>query len=169
MGVTIHFEGKLYGEAGYSILLENIRNFAATEGWLVENLPEAERSLRRVREGRDWDYVGLTKGLIVYPHDDCEPLQFEFDENFYAQQYCKTQFAGAQVHVAIVRLLRSLRSSFEVLNVEDEGEYWDSGDEETLVGHMQSIDAHIARLVVEKPNCRVAVRLPSLRIVDVIY
>jgi hypothetical protein len=169
MGVTIHFEGKLKGGAEYSSLLDIVRNFAALQGWPVEDLSESERSLQRVRDEQDCDYVGITKGLIVYPHAECEPLILEFDESFYIQEYCKTQFAGPQVHMAIVRLLRSLHSSFEVLNVEDEGEYWDSGDEETLVGQMQSIDAQIASWVVEKPNCRVAVRLPSLRIVDVIY
>ncbi|MEQ9506606.1 MAG: hypothetical protein RLO80_10085 [Hyphomonas sp.] len=169
MGVTIHFEGKLNSEGSYSTLLESVRNFAARQGWPAEDLPEAERSLKRVRDDQNWDYVGLTKGLLVYPHDDCEPLSFEFDENFFIQQYCKTQFAGAKVHTAIVGLLRSLQPLFATLKVEDEGEYWDSSDEPTLVGHMESIDAQIARLVVEKPNCRVAVRLPSLRIVDVIY
>ncbi len=168
MGVTIHFDGKLNSDAGYSALLENVRGFSSRHGWPVEDLSEAQRSLRRVRDELDWDYVGLTKGLIVYPHNQCEPLRFEFDENLYIQEYCKTQFAGPQAHIAIVRLLRSLQSFFTTLKVEDEGEYWDSGDEQALAGHMQSIDAQIARLVAEKPTRQFAVRLPSLRIADVI-
>ena len=163
MGVTIHFEGNLNGEVAYSTLLQNVRDFAARHGWPAEDLLEAQRSLKRVRDEQDWDYVGLTKGLIVYPHDECEPLRFEFDENFYIQECCKTQFDGPQVHIAIVRLLRSIHSLFAALNVADEGEYWHSGDEPALASHMHSIDDQIARLVAEKPTRQVAVRLPSLR------
>lgn len=168
MGVTVHFEGKLNGEAEYSTLLENVRNFSSRHRWPVEDLAEAQRSLRRVRDEQDWDFVGLTRGIVVHPHGHCEPLRFEFDENFYIQEYCKTQFAGPKVHIAIVQLLRSLQSLFAKLTVEDEGEYWDSGDEPVLARHMQSIDSQIARLVAEKPTRQFAVRLPSLRIADVI-
>jgi hypothetical protein len=168
MGVTIHFEGILRDEAAYSALLGQVREFSARQHWSVAELLEARRPLSRVRNEEAWDYVGLTRGIIVHPHDNSEPLRFEFDEKLYIQEYCKTQFAGPEIHMAIVNLLRLLQPLFEALNVEDEGEYWDTSDASGLSGHMKWVDAQIARLVSEKPSRRTAVRLPSLRIVDVI-
>ncbi len=168
MGVTIHFEGELNGEAGYAALLWRVRDFSLRHKWRVEELVEGERSLKRVRNGQAWDYVGPTKGLIVHPHDNSEPVRFEFDENYYIQEWCKTQFAGPAVHIAIVELLRSLQPQFLMLNVEDEGEYWDTSDASALSRHIQTVDTQIKRLVAEEPSRQVAVRLPSSRIADVI-
>ena len=168
MGVTIHFEGTLCEEAAYSALLGQVRDFSARQRWSVAELPEARRSLRRMRDEEPWDYVGITRGLIVHPHDNSEPLRFEFDEELRIQEYCKTQFAGPEMHIILVKLLRSLQPLFEALYVEDEGEYWDTSDALVLSGHMTWIDAQIARLVSENPSRRAAVRLPSLRIIDVL-
>jgi hypothetical protein len=168
MGVTIHIEGKLRGASDYEALLRQVRDFASSQRWSTEEIHEAQRCLERVRNEQDWDYIGLTKGIVVYPHDDAEPLRFEFDDNLYIQEYCKTQFAEPSVHVSIVELMRALQPLFETLSVEDEGEYWDTRDKSLLSHHMHRVDAQIAQLVAEKPSRQVAVRLPSGRIVDLI-
>ena len=168
MGVTIHFDGKLLGSSEYDALLRQVRDFASSQKWPTEDIYEAQRSLERVRNEQDLDYIGLTKGIIVYPHDKAEPLRFEFDDNLYIQEYCKTQFAGPSVHVAIVELMRLLQPLFETLSVEDEGEYWDTSDTSLLSHHMNRVDVAIAQLVAEKPSRQVAVRLPSGRIADLI-
>lgn len=168
MGVTIHFDGKLLGASEYDALLRQVRDFASSQSWPTEEIHEAQRSLERVRNEQDWDYIGLTKGIVVYPHDNAEPLRFEFDDNLHIQEYCKTQFAGPSVHVSIVELMRLLQPLFEILSVEDEGEYWDTNDRSLLSHHMHRVDVQIAQLVAEKPSRQVAVRLPSGRIADLI-
>jgi hypothetical protein len=168
MGVTIHIEGKLLGASEYDALLHQVRGFASSQRWPTEEIHEAQRSLKRVRDEQDWDYIGLTKGIIVYPHDNAEPLRFEFDNDLHIQEYCKTQFAGPSVHVSIVELMRLLQPLFETLSVEDEGEYWDTSDTSLLSHHMRWVDVQIAQLLAEKPSRQVAVRLPSGRIADLI-
>jgi hypothetical protein len=121
-----------------------------------------------VRDEEDWDYIGLTKGIVVHPHDNAEPLRFEFDDNLYIQEYCKTQFAGPSVHISVVELLRLLERLFEALPVEDEGEYWHTSDPSLLSNHMRRVDVQIAQLAAEKPSCQVAFRLPTGRIIDLI-
>jgi hypothetical protein len=166
MGVTIHIDGKLFGASEYDALLHQVREFASSHRWPMEEIHEARRFLERVRNEQDWDYIGLTKGIVVYPHDDAEPLRFEFDDNLYIQEYCKTQFAGPAVHVSIVELMRLLEPLFETLCVNDEGEYWDTCDTSLLSQHMHRIDVVIAQLIAERPSRQVAVRLRSGRIVD---
>jgi hypothetical protein len=75
MGVTIHIDGKLLGASEYDALLHQVREFASSHRWPMEEIHEARRFLERVRNEQDWDYIGLTKGIVVYPHDDAEPLR----------------------------------------------------------------------------------------------
>jgi hypothetical protein len=164
MGVTIHIDGKLLGASEYDALL--VREFASSPRWPMEEIREAQRVLERVRNEQDWDYIGLTRGIVVYPHDNAEPLRFEFDDNLYIQEYCKTQFAGPSVHVSIVELMRLLQPLFETLWVQDEVEYWDTSDLSLLSQHMHRVDVVITQLVAENPSRQVAVRLPSGKIVD---
>src|SRR5215470_3438078 len=156
MGVTIHIERKLLGASEYDALLCQVRDFASSQRWTTEEIHEAQRSLERVHDEQDWDYIGLTKGIVVYPHDNAEPLRFEFDSNLYIQEYCKTQFAGPSVHVSIVELMRLLQPLFETLSVEDEGEYWDTSDISLLSYHIHRVDVQIAQLVTEKPSRQAA-------------
>jgi hypothetical protein len=168
VGVTLHIEGKLLGEEEYNALVCSVRDFALRHHWPTEEICDAQRSLQRVRNEQDWDYEGLTRGIVIHPHESAEPLRFEFDETLYIQEFCKTQFAGPEVHISIIELIRTLQPLFETLTVEDEGEYWNTMDPSLLSGHMRSVDEQIARLIAEKPSRQAAVRLPSQRIVDVI-
>src|SRR6267378_1716568 len=123
MGVTIHFEGKLKRPEAYQTVLATARRF---------------------REEKDWDYVGPVKGVVLYPHENSEPVRLEFDSELYIQEYTKTQFAQIEVHLLLVELLKKIEPYFEQLIVFDEGEYLEQSDE------------------YQGP-----VRLPSKRIVDV--
>lgn len=66
-------------------------------------------------------------------------LQFYGDSTDKTSKEClymlsvKTQFAGWQTHLFIVHLLKYLSGKyFSELNVSDEGEYWETGNEEIL-------------------------------------
>src|SRR5258708_40272263 len=45
-----------------------------------ESLPieSEQKTLLRVRDEGDWDYCGPVKSVLIYPHDDCDPVRFEF-------------------------------------------------------------------------------------------
>lgn len=168
MGITIHFEGRLNGEAEYEALLARVQEFASSAAWPREIIPAQKRMLKRVRDARDWDYIGITKGIVVQPNKNTDPLRFEFDDKLYIQEYCKTQFADPSVHISVVELLRTLQPLFASLSVDDEGEYWETGDRAILIGHMQWVDGRIAEMIAEEPTRKSAVRLDSGRIADVI-
>ena len=112
MGVTIHFEGQLIGEHAYDAVGRLARDFAREKHWPVTDIPAAQRELQRVRNEQDWDYVGVTRGLQLLPHPDCEPLRLEFDEQLYIQEYTKTQFAPVDVHVEIASFLHLIQPQF---------------------------------------------------------
>jgi hypothetical protein len=166
MGVTIHFEGRLRGSASYHRVLAVAQAFATRHGWASEPIDEAEATLLRVRDEQDWDYTGPTRGLALHPHDECDPLRLEFDRDLYVQEFVKTQFAPVETHVKVVELFRLVAPEFESLQVEDEGEYWETSDLKTLQQHVGTCLRVLEDELKARPDHHGPVRLPTGRIVD---
>ncbi len=168
MGVTIHFEGCLREVAAYENVIQAAKVFAAREGWSWQAINEARTKLERVRDEKDWDYVGPTRGMVLYPHQNSEPLRLEFDASGFVQEYIKTQFAPTSTHITVVELLKEIAPQFLNFTVEDEGEYWESGELETLDRHRDACFRALDEMLANDPHLRGPVRLSNGRIADLI-
>jgi hypothetical protein len=168
VGVTIHFEGRLKHPKAYPLLLDALQEYAATRHWPVTQIPEQHRTLRRVRDEKDWVYSGATFGLVLQPDENADPLRFEFDQHYFVQEFIKTQFAGPNLHIVIVELFRSILPYFYKLNITDEAEFWETGDANRLAEHMQNCHRALQELLAKDPEAKGPVRLPDGRIVDII-
>jgi hypothetical protein len=168
MGVTIHFEGRVKGATAYSLLIDELREFAASHNWKCEELAKSNAVLKRVRDKKPWDYSGPTFGLQLWPHQACDPLRFEFDRDYYVQEFVKTQFAGEETHIAIVELFRRIQFFFEGLKIHDEGEFWDTSDDNVLAQHIQHCNEALQEMLAKNPKAKGPVRLPDGRIADYI-
>ena len=166
MGVTIHFEGHLSSDEALANVLAAAQAYADGQRWPHELIACTEARLSRVRNEEDWDYIGPTRGIVLFPHADSEPVRLEFDRDLYIQEFTKTQFAGTTVHINVVGLLRCLAPHFASLIVDDEGEYWDTSDQELLKGHFQAFYRALQAELPNYPGAKVKVRLPSGRIAD---
>jgi len=166
LGVTIHFEGQLSDETAYRNLIAGAEVFARERSWLTEPLESEETTLLRVRDEKEWDYRGPVKGMLIYPHEDCEPVRLEFDRTLYIQEYTKTQFAGAQIHVEVLELLTVIKPFFFTFKVEDEGEYWETGDLQLLSEHMDRVHNVIQEELEKNPSAQTKLKTPSGRIID---
>jgi hypothetical protein len=168
MGVTIHFEGQLISEGAYQDLVGLVSSIAEANGLRTEPIESAEVTLLRVRDERGCDYTGPVKGIVVFLHDDCDPLRLEFDKDLYVQEFTKTQFAGPEYHLKVIELLRTVQPLFRELMVDDEGEFWDTGDRTVLQYHFMTIEKMLADLLKENPSARVKVKEPNGKIIDII-
>ena len=168
MGVTIHYEGKLRDTAAYTAVISAAEKYAVARGWPAQQFSTSEASLSRVKDEQDWDYVGPTKGIELQPHDNCEPVRLEFDENLYIQEYTKTQFAPLQVHIDVVGLLSALAPHFSELSIYDEGEFYESGDELQLRRHIDHCNFALEDHLAQDKTLTGPVRLPSGRILDLV-
>ena len=175
MGLTIHYQGQLESDAAYAAFVAAAEKFAAAQGWPAHPISETKKQMTRTLQPEDPDadeyedvYVGPTRGLYLLPHPECEPLNFEFDEHLFMQDWCKTQFAGAAVHAQIIRLLRETESLFAMLDVQDEAELWDNGDLAALEHTFAYTRGDSERTAAEMPGSSIAVLTPSGRILDVL-
>jgi hypothetical protein len=95
------------------------KNFAERNRWKYFEFQEDSKLLERVKDEKDWNYEGSTKGLQLQPDLDSDPLILEFDEDLYVQEFCKTQFADINIHVLIIDLLKQIQPYFDNLIVEE--------------------------------------------------
>ena len=168
MGVTVHFEGTLKSTQALSSLLLRIEEIALAETLLTERFENTEVKLGRVREEQPWEYVGPTKGIVLYLHEDCEPLRLEFDRELYVQEWVKTQFAGVAIHIRLIQILREIEGFFRTFAVNDEGEYWESENKAVLTEHIRRCNEAIAEFAAQNPHSRVKVKEPNRRLTDLI-
>ena len=168
MGVTIHFEGQLTDEAAFDSLVETASKYAQSLKWDVETINEAETTLYRVVDESDVNYVGPTKGLLIHPDPNSEPLRLEFDKDLVIQEYVKTQFAPIAIHKQVVGLLQELQAYFRELEVIDEGEYFESGDDSVLAHHFERFFEVHRQYLEESDKYQGPVRTEGGRILDLV-
>lgn len=166
MGITIHFEGKLLNEQAFDELMTEISAIAAINGWQANSIFLKKAQLNRVQNKKTTLYVGSTKGLEVLLHDNCEPFRLEFDENLFIQEFTKTQFAPEQVHMDISTLLHKITPYFESLQVIDEGEYFETENDEILHHNRSRCFELFEEHLAKDSTLRGPVKLPGGRIAD---
>lgn len=167
MGITIHFEGRLKDEASLEAVLGLTKRFCDERSWPYEAINQPHVTLNRVRDEKDWNYVGPTKGIEVQPHENSEPFRLEFDKDLYVQEYTKTQFAPVDIHLGLVELLQQLAPYFASLEVIDEGEFFETSDRATLEGHLNRCFELLDEYLAQQDKYYGPIRLESKRIVDV--
>ena len=133
---------------------------------IFEKFDFPSKTLYRVIGEEESEYNGPVQGIKIQPSENTDPLWIEFDEHFYVQDFCKTQFADVEVHVKIVELLRRIEFCFEYLNVEDEGEYWQTENKENLQQLIDDCFNAIEEAVKENQNLTGPYRLQDGRITD---
>jgi len=166
MGVTIHFEGKLKSQDSFQTVISIAKQFAQTNELNFSTFQEDNKLLSRVKDEVDWDYNGSTMGILIKPDENCDPLNIEFDCDYYIQEYCKTQFADISVHILVIDLLRQLEPNFDILTVFDEGEYWETSDIALLQSHFDNCFKAIEEAKQDDKSLEGPFRLGDGRIVD---
>ncbi len=129
MGLSIHYSGRIKDAALIPSLIEEVQDLCSILQWNYHLYNDEN-----------------VKGISFSPAK-CEPVFLTFSGNnkLYSPvllQYnispattisVKTQFAGIEVHKAVIKLLKHLKEAyFSAFELSDEGGYWDNLDEEKL-------------------------------------
>lgn len=135
MGLVFHYRASIHSDTAINELITEVKDIACVLKW-------------KYRVIRDNDI----RGIVVSPKK-CEPLHLTFspnlklctclaveyfkpDDPYYYWAFTKTQFAGPDTHIALLKLLKYLSDKyFSEIEVLDEGEYWGKWDEKLLAMH----------------------------------
>ncbi len=129
MGLSIHYSGSIKDKVLIPQLTEEVQEICTILNWRWQLTKEEH-----------------IKGISFTP-PECETLCLTFSESgelvsrikllYHIQPptviSVKTQYAGIEIHIAIIKLLKYLSGRyFTSFELNDEGGYWESGDETVL-------------------------------------
>jgi hypothetical protein len=168
MGVSIHYRGKIADIRTIEVLCDELALVADKMGWTCTHLDDdwskpPDAAIEVTEKGAQITGHLSLKGIAFSIHPKCEFLRFFFDA---AGNLCdpvsmtlicegvlkpedawidvKTQFAGPETHIWIVGLLKYIQEHYlPDLQVRDEGEFWETGNHETLKEKMNLINEKI--------------------------
>ncbi len=190
MGVKIRYRGTLRDPGQIDAMGDDVRALVEPWGWEVRPCEIASRRVRvtaqaggahagRAVAGRMLGEF-RARGFVLLAHFACEPLPFLVETHsgllvdletppegseIQAGAAVKTQFAPADVHERVCRLLYEIRERFIAdLDVTDEGEYFRSGDPERLEEARRAVERQLAERATEAATrgaaWRVGFRVP---------
>ncbi len=133
MGLTFHYTAKIRRQELIDEMTAEVEDIARSLKWKYHIIDDDQ-----------------LKGIVVSP-EECEPLGLTFtpngklcsivnvivnkpDDEFYYSGFTKTQFAGPDTHIALLKLLHYLSEKyFSEIEVYDEGLYWGTWDKKILL------------------------------------
>ena len=159
MGLTLHYQGKINDIGQIEALQQEVQDICETMQWTYQmktmnfKLPPSIMQHHGIEEYEDM----VINGISFSPHPDSEYVQLYFSQQgilvnplslIYVDSntnplsiiscFTKTQFAGPEIHIAIVKLLKYLDEKYQLsLSVDDEGEYWEHLDKTRLYNNFE--------------------------------
>lgn len=160
MGLSIHYNGKFNREAVLFDMITEVKDIVETFDWKYRVYQKAFPLKNNENQLHD----GKIYGISFMP-PNCETISLCFLSNYRMSSFMhikfyghseneppsdylymlstKTQYAGPDIHKTIIELFRYLekRNYFSELNLVDEAEYWETGDEKILEQQFKKYDA----------------------------
>jgi hypothetical protein len=133
MGLTFHYTGRIRQYALINKMTAEAEDISRSLGWKYNIIDDDK-----------------LKGILLSP-ERSDPLSLTFapngrlcsilsvmvnepDDPFYYSAFTKTQFAGPDTHIALLKLLHYISNKyFSEIEVNDEGLYWGAWDEKILL------------------------------------
>lgn len=149
MGLSIHYTGYIQNKELLDPLIEEVTDICKSLEWNTHSYdkeeikgvsfapPESEPVfLTFNHEGRTLSPINI---LVKDIYDDIQiPKESIFTTS------TKTQYAGEEAHIAIIKLLKHLsKKYFKDFTLEDEGNYWETEDKEILHKQFERYNAAI--------------------------
>jgi hypothetical protein len=160
MGLTFHYKGAIRNASLISELTEEVQDICKSLTWSYHLWEKKGTTAVKTKAPGFPNYTpDDLRGISVSP-DECEPLFLTFLPNgnlcsplklmfndpltndlMIEVIHVKTQFAGPDTHIALLKLLRYLKDKyFAELEVDDEGLYWSTQDEKILLSQFAKYD-----------------------------
>ncbi len=159
MGLTFHYQGTIKETKRITDLTDEVSDICETMGWRYQT-----RNFEFKLDAHVMQHIGFENhskikltGIMFCPHPKSEwvylyftekgqltsPATLQFvdttiDPEFIFSAFTKTQHAGPEVHIAILKLLDYLNKKYKLsLAINDEGEYWETKDEVRLKNNFE--------------------------------
>ncbi|MEO6131865.1 MAG: hypothetical protein ABIQ02_08445 [Saprospiraceae bacterium] len=151
MGLSIYYRGMLRNLEEIDLLIEDVTDICLEIGWRCHpihqsNIMPAKGLWITPERSESIDLTFLPNGrlyncahFIFIRHPETEVV----DEKKYEWIFTKTNYAGSDTHMAIIKFFRYLqRKYFKEFEMHDDSQYWETNDEAKCLFHFgESEDA----------------------------
>ena len=155
MGLSIHYSGQLKDPALISELMIEVVDICKEFDWEYHLIPgpNSDKLTGIIFSPAGCEPICLTSlpdGRLCSPFNIMHKELYEeneLDAELIYTTSTKTQYAGMETHIAIIKLLKYLKEKyFSVFDLIDEGGYWGTMDEKKLLGQFTTSEATINKL-----------------------
>ena len=138
MGLSIHYSGYIQKRELLNALIEEVQDICETLEWHTHIFDDDEiKGISFAPEGSEsvfltFNHEGRTLSpLNILNKEIYDDIRIPKETIFTTST--KTQYAGAEAHIAIIKLLKHLSKKYlKDFTLNDEGNYWETGDEKIL-------------------------------------
>ena len=158
MGLSIHYSGKLKDYSLIDPLVTEVEDICKSLAWPYQVFDAKESELKPGETAKKYTPLDV-KGISFTPSESetifltflpdatiCSAVKLVFydpvtNDLMIEVVHTKTQFAGPDTHIAILKLLHYLKEKyFESFELNDEGYYWEKWDEKVLLSQFARYD-----------------------------
>jgi len=143
MGLSIHYSGKIKDTGQIPLLIEEVLDVCTVFNWDYQIIDDESLT------GISFTPPGCeTLSLSFLPDGQLASwIRLLYDIEPATVISVKTQFAGMDVHKTIIKLLQYLSTKyFSRFDLQDEGGYWETGDEMVLARQFDIYDGLLTKV-----------------------
>jgi len=155
MGLTICYSGIMRNPEEMESFLDDVCDICLEIGWRFlpihrSNIMPA-KGIEITPEGSESIWLTFLENGRMY-----NPIHFLFsrhpeneivDEEKHKWIFTKTQYAGIDTHMAIIKLFRFLNMKyFDAFEMRDQSQYWETGDESVCLIRFDEFEAGLDRI-----------------------
>ena len=138
MGLSIHYSGYIFNKEMLDSLIDEVSEICKTLEWDSHVFEDDEiKGVSFAPKGSEPVFLTFNQGgrmlspVSIIAKDIYDGVKFDKELMFTTST--KTQFAGIDAHIAIIRLLKHISKKYlRDFSLTDEGLYWETGDEKIL-------------------------------------
>jgi len=150
MGLSIQYNGEFKKGASLSSMIEEVKDVAELHNWEYHILEDSFDEQVFGKKEHNQDLFG-----ICFTPPECETVFITFlsngrmsnamllnlygeskdekEQEYLYINFVKTQYVGIEIHKLIIHLFKYLNEKYFMnFTMQDEGEYWETGDEKLL-------------------------------------
>ena len=146
MGLSIHYSGILRDKKLLAHLIEEVKEISETLDWTPHIIDDKDL------KGIAFAPEGSEPVFLTFDHNNrlLSPMNIlvkeiydgvRFDKELMFTTSAKTQYAGPDAHIAIIKLLKHISAKYlQSFTLSDEGNYWETGDEKILYAQFKKYE-----------------------------
>ena len=146
MGLSIHYSGVLRDRKLLAPLIAEVKEISETLDWSPHVIDDKDlKGISFAPERSEPVFLTFDRNNRLLSPMNIPVKEIydgvRFDKELLFTTSVKTQYAGPDVHIAVIKFLKYISAKYlESFTLNDEGNYWETGDEKILCAQFKKYE-----------------------------